>query len=54
MKNLKKEKKGFRSFYQNIVDLIIKEEKNITNKMKSKDKTRKHREKRRNKTRKIR
>ena len=47
---LKKEKKGFRSFYQNIVDLIIKEEKNITNKMKSKDKTKKHREKRRNKT----
>ena len=49
---LKKEKKGFRSFYQNIVDLIIKEEKNITNKMKSKDKTKKHREKRRNKTKK--
>jgi len=48
---LKKERKGFRSFYQNIVDLIIKEEKNITNKMKSKDKTRKHREKR-NKTKK--
>ena len=47
---LKTEKKGFRSFYQNIVDLIIKEEKNLTNKMKSKDKTRKHREKRRNKT----
>ena len=49
---LKKEKKDFRSFYQNIVDLIIKEEKNITNKMKNKDKTRKHREKRRNKTKK--
>ena len=49
---LKKEKKDFRSFYQNIVELIIKEEKNITNKMRSKDKTRKHREKRRNKTKK--
>ena len=49
---LKKEKKDFRSFYQNIVELIIKEEKNITNKMRSKYKTRKHREKRRNKTKK--
>ena len=47
---LKKEKKDFRSFYQNIVELIINEEKNITNKIRSKDKTRIHREKRRNKT----
>ena len=51
---LKKEKKDFRSFYQNIVDLVIKEEKSITNKMRSKDKTRKHREKRINKTKKNR
>ena len=29
---LKKNKKEFRSFYQNIVDLVIKEEKHISNK----------------------
>ena len=43
---LKKEKKNFRSFYQNIVDLIMKQEKDITEKMfrkeKGKNKTRKH------------
>jgi 8-oxo-dGTP pyrophosphatase MutT (NUDIX family) len=55
---LKKEKKNFRSFYQNIVDLILKQEKNITEKMlrkeakhQTKNKTKKHRE-RKNKTRK--
>ena len=48
---LKKEKKEFRSFYQNIVDMIIKQEKEITGKMKNKEQTRRHREKR-NKTRK--
>jgi 8-oxo-dGTP pyrophosphatase MutT (NUDIX family) len=48
---LKKEKKSFRSFYQNIVDMIIKQEKEITSKVLTKEKTRKHREKR-NKTRK--
>ncbi len=41
---LKKQKNKFRSFYQNIVDLIIKEEKNITNKMKNYCKTRKCKE----------
>jgi len=50
--DLKKEKKEFRSFYQNIVDMIIKQEKEITNKFQAKEKehTRRHREKR-NKTR---
>lgn len=48
---LKKEKNSFRSFYQNIVDMIIKQEKEITSKVLNKEKTRKHREKR-NKTRK--
>ena len=48
---LKKEKKSFRSFYQNIVDMIIKQEKEITSKVLGKEKTRKRREKR-NKTRK--
>ena len=48
---LKSEKKEFRSFYQNIVDMIIKQEKKITGKMKNKEQTRRHREKR-NKTRK--
>ena len=41
---LKKQKKNFRSFYQNIVDLIIKEEKFITNKMITSCKTKKCRE----------
>jgi len=41
---LKKEKKGFRSFYQNIVDLILKEEKKITIIMKKSCKTKKCRE----------
>jgi len=55
---LKKERKNFRSFYQNIVDLILKQEKNITEKMlrkeaklQTKNKTKKHGE-RKNKTRK--
>jgi 8-oxo-dGTP pyrophosphatase MutT (NUDIX family) len=59
---LKKEKKSFRSFYQNIVDLIIKEEKHVSNKMrrhyttkKNKDKIKKHmRNTRKNTKRKIR
>jgi len=42
---LKKNKNEFRGFYQNIVDLIIKQEKNICNKLRSKNKTRKQREK---------
>ena len=42
---LKKDKKEFRSFYQNIVDLILKEEKHISNKMTKGVKTRKTREK---------
>ena len=42
---LKKDKKEFRSFYQNIVDLIIKQEKIITNKLINKSHTKKHREK---------
>jgi len=42
---LKKDKKEFRSFYQNIVDLIIKQEKFITNKLRNKSHTKKHREK---------
>lgn len=47
---LKKEKKEFRSFYQNIVDLILKEEKQINNKMKIQSKNEKKRAtKRRNK-----
>ena len=41
---LKKEKKQFRSFYQHIVDLIIKEEKNITNKLIKNNKTKKRRD----------
>jgi len=41
---LKKEKKHFRSFYQHIVDLIIKEEKNITNKLIKNNKTKKRRD----------
>ena len=52
---LKKEKKEFRSFYQNIVDLIIKQESFIINKMRNKCKTKKCREmlkKRINKTQK--
>ena len=50
--DLKKERKEFRSFYQNIVDMIIKQEKEITNKFQAKEKehTRRNREKR-NKTR---
>ena len=48
---LKSDKKEFRSFYQHIVELIIKQEKEITGKMKNKEQTRRHREKR-NKTRK--
>jgi len=50
--DLKKEKKEFRNFYQNIVDMIIKKEDEITNKFQAKEKehTRRHREKR-NKTR---
>ena len=35
---LKKEKKNFRSFYQNIVDLILKKEKDITEKVFRKEK----------------
>lgn len=42
---LKKDKKEFRSFYQNIVDLILKQKKNITGKLIKQVKTRKHREK---------
>ena len=38
---LKKQKGDFRSFYQNIVDLIIKEESFITNKMRKSCKTKK-------------
>ena len=38
---LKKEKKEFRSFYQNIIDLILKEEKHINKKMKIKAKNEK-------------
>jgi 8-oxo-dGTP pyrophosphatase MutT (NUDIX family) len=38
---LKKEKKEFRSFYQNIIDLILKEEKHINKKMKIKSKNEK-------------
>ena len=54
--DLKKEKKEFRSFYQNIVDLIIKQEHEITSKLHSKykqhtAKTTRHKEKS-NKTRK--
>ena len=49
---LKKEKKSFRSFYQNIVDLILKQEKHITNKMRIKEKTRKHKKSHNKKTRK--
>ena len=53
---LKKEKKDFRSFYQNIVDMIIKQEKDITEKVK---RTLNHRDKknksiRRNKTKRTR
>ena len=55
---LKKEKKNFRSFYQNIVDLILKQEKDITEKVfrkeakhQTKNKTKKHGE-RKSKTRK--
>lgn len=55
---LKKEKKNFRSFYQNIVDLILKKEKDITEKVfrkevkhQTKNKTKKHGE-RKSKTRK--
>jgi hypothetical protein len=55
---LKKEKKNFRSFYQNIVDLILKKEKDITEtifrkeaKHQTKNKTKKHGE-RKSKTRK--
>jgi hypothetical protein len=55
---LKEEKKNFRSFYQNIVDLILKQEKMITDKMiqsnKTKTKTRRskntHRGRRNRKT----
>ncbi len=42
---LKKEKKSFRSFYQNIVDLIIKEEKHVSNKLKQHSHTKKNRDK---------
>ena len=49
---LKKQKKEFRSFYQNIVDMILKEEKNISNKMIKHCKTKKCREKLRQKIRK--
>lgn len=42
---LKKNKKEFRSFYQNIVDLVIKEEKHISNKMKMRASTRKNKDK---------
>jgi 8-oxo-dGTP pyrophosphatase MutT (NUDIX family) len=38
---LKKQKKEFRSFYQNIVDLIIKQEHHISNKMRTYCKTKK-------------
>lgn len=34
---LKKEKKNFRSFYQNIVDLILKRQDEITNKIHNKE-----------------
>ena len=62
-KDLKRERKNFRSFYQNIVDLIIKQEKEITGKMKKKKSRRtehmtkqskKKHNKRKNKTRKNR
>jgi 8-oxo-dGTP pyrophosphatase MutT (NUDIX family) len=54
--DLKREKKEFRSFYQNIVDLIIHQEESITTKLNHKykqtgNKTTRHREKA-NKTRK--
>jgi len=42
---LKRDKKEFRSFYQNIVDLILKQKDNITGKLIKQVKTRKHREK---------
>lgn len=41
---LKKEKKEFRSFYQNIVDLIIKKEKIIKQKMRIHQKTKKNKQ----------
>ena len=47
---LKEEKKNFRSFYQNIVDLILKQEKVITDKMIQSNKT-KTKTRRSNKTR---
>ena len=37
--DLKREKTSFRSFYQNIVDLILKQEKMITDKMRQSNKT---------------
>jgi 8-oxo-dGTP pyrophosphatase MutT (NUDIX family) len=43
--DLKKEKKEFRSFYQNIVEMIIKQEKEITKKFQSNERTRRQREK---------
>lgn len=42
---VKKENKDFRSFYQNIVDLIIKQEKFITNKLRKKGDSKTRREK---------
>tara|TARA_B110000858_G_C17735215_1_gene442172 strand:+ start:166 stop:747 length:582 start_codon:yes stop_codon:yes gene_type:complete len=42
---LKKDKKEFRSFYQNIVDLILKQKDNIASKLIKQVKTRKHRDK---------
>ena len=49
--DLKKEKKEFRSFYQNIVEMIIKQEKDIIKKVLTSERTRRHKEKT-NKTRK--
>ena len=43
--DLKKEKKEFRSFYQNIVEMIIKQEKEITKKFQTNERTRRQREK---------
>ena len=34
---MKQQKKGFRSFYQNIVDLILKRQDEITNKIHNKE-----------------
>ena len=45
IEDLKREKNSFRSFYQNIVDLILKQEKMITDKMIQSNKTKTRRSK---------